>query len=227
MTGGATHVTMRCSDPPHCTDPVGGSGVAAPAGRRPGIGEIDVDRLAALVVAARSGSAGAFDQLIDTCHPVVRRQARRRAWRTDDVDDIVQEVLIRLFENIGVIREPRSLLAWLSMVTSRAASQVGRRSSRLVPTDLDDVRPGSASTEDQAMRTYERREVTDGVRAALARLDAEDRRVLLLLEADDALSYREVSRRVRRPIGSLGPTRQRLLGKLRVDPAVQRLRLAG
>ena len=37
------------------------------------------------------------------------------------------------------------------------------------------------------MRTYERREVTDGVRAALARLDAEDRRVLLLLEGDEAL----------------------------------------
>ena len=113
------------------------------------------------------------------------------------------------------------------MVTSRAASQLGRRSSRLVPTDLDDIRPSPASTEDQAIRAYERREVTDGVRAALARLDAEDRRVLLLLEGDEALSYREVSHQLRRPVGSLGPTRQRLLGKLRVDPAVRRLRLAG
>ncbi len=112
------------------------------------------------------------------------------------------------------------------MVTRRAASQVGRRSIKLVPTDLDDNAPSQVSTEDQAMRTHERREITDGVRAALDRLNAEDRRVLLLLEGDDDLSYREVSRQLSRPVGSIGPTRQRLLGRLRVDPAVRRLRPA-
>ena len=61
------------------------------------------------------------------------------------------------------------------------------------------------------MSTYERREVTDGVRAALGRLDTEDRRVLLLLTGDSTHSYRDVSVQVRRPVGSLGPTRQRLL----------------
>ena len=220
---------MRCSDSPHDTDQVGGSGddSVAPADCANGAGEFDVDHLAALLVTARSGRPGAFDQLIATCRPAVRRQARRRAWRPDDVDDIVQEVLIRLFENADDIREPRALLGWLSMVTSRVAAQLGRRSSRLVPTDLDDTRPSLVSTEDQAILTYERREVADGVRAAVARLGAADQRVLLLLEGDDAVSYREASHQLRRPVGSLGPTRQRLLGKLRVDPAVRRLRLAG
>ena len=71
---------MRCSDPRHDTDQVGGSGDggAAPAGRtRPHTEVIDVERLAALLVAARAGSAGAFDRLIATCRPVVQRQARR------------------------------------------------------------------------------------------------------------------------------------------------------
>jgi DNA-directed RNA polymerase specialized sigma24 family protein len=95
-----------------------------------------------------------------------------------------------------------------------------------VPTELDDTHSPQASTEDQAMRTHERREVTDGVRAALARLDAEDRRVLLLLEGEEALSYRQISHEISRPIGSIGPTRQRLLRRLRVDPAVRPLRLA-
>ena len=157
---------------------------------------LDVDILATLLIAARDGDAGAFDRLIAACRPIVERQARRDAWRAGDVDDIVQEVCLRLFEHAATIREPRSLLSWLAMVTKRSASQVGRRSTRLVPTDLDDNRPSPASTEDQAMRAYERREVTDGVRAALARLNAEDRRVLLLLEGDDDLSYREVSRQI-------------------------------
>jgi RNA polymerase sigma factor (sigma-70 family) len=188
--------------------------------------ELDVDRLADLLIAARDGTSGGFERLISACRPIVERQALRVAWRSGDVDDIVQEVCIRLFEHAGTIREPRSLLNWLTIVTRRAASQVGRRGARLVPTDLDDSRSTSASTEDQAMRSYERREVTDGVRSALTRLDAEDRRVLLLLEGDGSLSYRQVSTAVCRPIGSLGPTRQRLLQRLRVDPAVRRLRPA-
>ena len=186
----------------------------------------DVNTLAALLVAARDGETGGFDQLITACRPLVQRQARRDAWRPGDVDDIVQEVCIRLFEHAGTIREPRSLLSWLAMVTRRAASQVGRRSVKLIPTDVDDSTPSQVSTEDEAMRTHERHEITDGVRAALDRLNAQDRRVLLLLESDEDLSYREVSRRLSRPVGSIGPTRQRLLGRLRVDPAVRRLRPA-
>jgi RNA polymerase sigma factor (sigma-70 family) len=183
--------------------------------------------VATLLVASRDGHPGAFDQLIAACRPFVERQARRSAWRSGDVEDIVQEVWVRLFENAHDIREPRALPGWLATVTTRAAAQVGRRSTRLEPMDLDNDRPGSVSTEDQALHRFERRAVTDGVRAALSRLDAEDRRILLLLEGDDALSYREVSREVRRPIGSLGPTRQRLLQRLRLDPAVRPLRLAG
>jgi RNA polymerase sigma factor (sigma-70 family) len=187
----------------------------------------DVDELALLLIDARHDRPGAAERLIRTCRPIVERQARRTAWRPGDVDDIVQEVCIRLFEHADDIREPRALLGWLTMVTTRAASQIGRRGARFVPTDVDDSQPSPVSTEEQAMRTHERREVTDCVRAALLRLDAADRRMLLLLESDEALSYREVSREVRRPVGSLGPTRQRLLRRLRVDPAVRRLRPAG
>jgi RNA polymerase sigma factor (sigma-70 family) len=186
----------------------------------------DVDHLAALLVATRACEPRAFERLIAACRPVVHRHARRHAWTPGDVDDIVQEVWIRLVEHGASIREPRALLAWLMMVTSRVAADLGRRGSRLVPTEVDHESPSPGSTEDHALSTFERREISDGVRAALARLDAEDRRLLLLLDGDESLSYRDVSDRVQRPIGSLGPTRQRLLRRLRVDPDVRRLRLA-
>jgi RNA polymerase sigma factor (sigma-70 family) len=186
----------------------------------------DVDHLAALLVATRAGEPHAFERLVAVCRPVVHRHARRQAWTLGDVDDIVQEVWARLVEHGASIREPRALLAWLMMVTSRVAADLGRRGGRLVPTEADHDSPRAASAEDDALNTFERREIADGVRAALARLDAEDRRLLLLLDGDESLSYRDVSDRVQRPIGSLGPTRQRLLRRLRVDPAVRRLRLA-
>ena len=50
-------------------------------------------------------------------------------------------------------------------------------------------------------------------------LDAlRDRRTLLTLlyhDADDAVAYDEVARRLDMPLGSVGPTRARCLGKLR------------
>jgi hypothetical protein len=112
------------------------------------------------------------------------------------------------------------------MVTSRVATDLGRRGSRLVPTAVDDDVPTPGSTEEHALGAFDRSEICAGVRAALVRLDAADRRLLLLLAGPETLANGDASDRVQRPIGSLGPTRQRLLRRLRLDPAVQRLRLA-
>ena len=186
---------------------------------------VSVDDIAALLIAFRDGRPGAIDRLIAGCWPVVAAQARRFARRPGDVDDIVQEVWVRLVEHAADIREPRATLAWLLMVTRRTALQLGRRDSRLVLTEPD-TQPSVASTEEQAMRAEQRREVTAGVRTALGRLTAGDRRLLVtLVGAGDggATSYREASRQLGRPVGSLGPTRRRLLDRLRVDPAVRRL----
>lgn len=55
------------------------------------------------------------------------------------------------------------------------------------------------------------------VRQALDRLDARCRDLLALLFADDdqRVPYEEVGRRLGLPVGSIGPTRARCLGKLR------------
>ena len=45
---------------------------------------------------------------------------------------------------------------------------------------------------------------------------------MLLLSADDRPDYRTVSRMVDRPVGSIGPTRQRALERLRRQPALAR-----
>jgi DNA-directed RNA polymerase specialized sigma24 family protein len=122
-------------------------------------------------------------------------------------------------------------------VTRRVAIDLARRSDRLRPTAFAD-RPGGEGTgegalptprldgiEDDAIERCSRDETSAGVREALGRIDGHDRALLLLLASGDRVPYREISRRVRRPIGSLGPTRMRLLGQLRADPAVQRLRV--
>ena len=121
------------------------------------------------------------------------------------------------------IRDPATLLAWLSTVTRRAAAHVGHREGRLVPTDAPETGDGAGSAEDDALDACRRDQVADGVREALERLDETDRRLLLLLHHDDRPGYRDVGREVGRPVGSLGPTRQRLLRRLRRDADIARL----
>ena len=187
---------------------------------------VSVDELAALLVAARDGRPGAFDQLIAACWPVVEREARRHSFRSADNDDVVQEVWVRLVEHAATIRDPRALLGWLIMVTRRTAAEIGRRHGRLVPAELDEQSTGT-STEDQVLDAEQVHETTVGVRSALGRLTAGDRNLLLLLIGDGTPNYREASRQLHRPVGSLGPTRRRLLERLRTDPSVRHLRAVG
>jgi DNA-directed RNA polymerase specialized sigma24 family protein len=52
---------------------------------------------------------------------------------------------------------------------------------------------------------------------AFAALPASDRRLLRMLMADPAPSYKEVSAALGMPIGSIGPTRARALQRLRCE----------
>ena len=187
---------------------------------------VSVDELAVLLAAAVEGAPGGFDRLIAACWPVVQHEAQRHARQPADVDDIVQEVWARFVERAATIREPRAVLGWLLVVTRRTAIELGRRQARLVPTELHDA-PSATSTEDDAMHARQRDEATAAVRSALGRLTAGDRNLLLLLVGDGAPNYREASRELGRPVGSLGPTRRRLLDRLGADPSVRPLRAVG
>ena len=158
------------------------------------------------------------------CEPLVRRHATRYAWRRNDVDDLVQEVWLRLFLKADQIREPRTLIAWLGVVTRRAARQLGHREARMVPTHLSDDQPSASSTEDEALARHGRDEITREVRCALDGLRDHEQRLLLLLHRSDRPGYEEISREVQRPVGSLGPSRRRLLERLGNDVHVSRLR---
>ncbi len=185
--------------------------------------DIDPARAAALLVAARGGCGESLDALVVLCEPHVRRQARRHAWRRAQVDDVVQDVWVQLLANARQIRDPQTLIAWLSTVTRHVALRVGGRDARSVAQDIEDTRAGAESAEQDALDRWRREEVAGGVRQALERLDGADRTLLLLLHRDDRPGYAAIGREVNRPVGSLGPSRQRLLQRLRNDRDITRL----
>jgi RNA polymerase sigma factor (sigma-70 family) len=135
--------------------------------------------------------------------------------------DAVQTTWLRLLEHLPAIRDPERLPGWLRTTARRVCLEVVRDTRREAPADgfAEQAHPvwdADADDDDRRPETCAlRREREALVRAALAGLSERHRTLLQLLVASPPLSYEEISARLAMPIGSIGPTRARLLARLR------------
>jgi RNA polymerase sigma factor (sigma-70 family) len=221
------------------------TGAATPAGRQgteadgidedPGpvrerpslIDDPEAQELASLVDRARAGERAAFVALVERCRPLVTRVARRYLANPADAEDVVQEVWLSLYEHLDRIHSPELVRSWLCRVTANAALRSQTRSSRVVLGPDVGEGPSGENTEDQGLRRAAQDELTVAMGEALGRLRPQDGRLMALLMTEDRPDYRLVSAMVDRPVGSIGPTRQRILERLRRDPAIANLRVSG
>ena len=192
------------------------SGTNRPDTGRPGTdGLASPDPLADLVEAAARGDGNAWEELYERYTPLISSVCRRYRLAGDDADDVSQTVWLGLVQQLHRLREPSALPGWIVTTTKNEALRVIKASRRMVPSDpMTDNRFDSATRpelDDHLCRTDRRRALRDGLR----QLRPEHRQLLLLLVADPQLSYKEISRRLGIPIGSIGPTRARCLRRLR------------
>ncbi|MFG3137438.1 sigma-70 family RNA polymerase sigma factor [Streptomyces sp. NPDC048211] len=68
---------------------------------------------AALVTAAREGDAGARDELASAYLPLVYNIVGRALNGSADVDDVVQDTMLRALHGLGGLRAPESFRSWL------------------------------------------------------------------------------------------------------------------
>jgi RNA polymerase sigma factor (sigma-70 family) len=174
------------------------------------------------VAAASHGDRDAFNRLVSLYRVLVTQVARRYVSRPADVDDVVQEVWIKLWEHLDTIERPEALPGWLRRVTTNVAFRLHARTSRLVIGDVGDV-PSVDLTEDVGVHRTVLVDLRGAVGQALGRLKDSDRQLVELLMVEDRPDYRAVSQQINRPVGSIGPTRQRIFERLRRDPAINRL----
>ena len=167
-----------------------------------------------LVAAAVSGNRAAWNRLVERFAPLITSVIRRFRLTESDADDVRQNTWLRLVEHLEGIREPRALPGWIVTTTRNEALRVLSARRRVEPVDPQvDDRLDPINDEDLATNLLltERRQA---VRAGLAELRSEHRELLLLV-SDPEISYRQISRRLGMPIGSIGPTRARCLQKLK------------
>jgi RNA polymerase sigma factor (sigma-70 family) len=130
---------------------------------------------------------------------------------------------LRLVEHLSAIREPDRLAGWLATTTRRECLAILRKADREQPTDACDDRLGTSADPDWAPDEAGpeviavRQDHRVLVRRALATLPEQHRRLIGLLACSPPPSYQEISAGLGMPTGSIGPTRKRILARLRAE----------
>ncbi|WP_246101689.1 RNA polymerase sigma factor [Streptomyces cyaneus] len=145
------------------------------------------------IAAAQAGDRHALDELVEGWLPLVYNVVGRALNGHADVDDVVQETMLRAVDNLGSLRDPDSFRSWLVAIAMR---QIRDRARRRQPVQLDEsaAREATDFAELTVLRLQlegQRREVAEAVRW----LDDEDRQLLSLwwLEVAGELTRRELA----------------------------------
>ncbi len=169
---------------------------------------------AELVHACRSGQRWAWEALVERYQRLVYAIPLRAGLTPDEAADVFQVVFLRLVESLDALREPQALGKWL-IITAKRESWKALRKRPAETETLDDAlvepfdglhdHPDEELWLDQVM-----------VQEALAQIGERCQQLLRLLYLDQAHpSYEDISRQMKIPPGSIGPTRARCLEKLR------------
>ncbi|MFE6157994.1 RNA polymerase sigma factor [Streptomyces sp. NPDC056486] len=180
-------------------------------------------RTRGLVEAARDGDRHALDELLTAHLPLVYNIVGRALDGHPDVDDIVQDTMLRVVRSIAELRDPDGFRSWLVAIAMHRIRDRARaaRSRRTVPASALEREPADPEGDFAGLTVLrlglegQRREVAEATRW----LDPEDRELLSLwwLEVAGSLSRPDLAE-------ALGLTRQHTA--VRVQRLKERLETA-
>lgn len=172
-----------------------------------------------LVERTRAGDPAAWDQLVDRFGSLVWSIAWREGMPAEDREDVFQHVFTELWMSLRRLRDPERLPMWIARATRRHCIKLARRRRRErgepVDSFQEQLRDGGPGPEEE-LHSLQQRELLERGLHHLAREDRRGARLLrMLFLSDPRPAYRDIGEELGIPVGSIGPTRQRALEKLR------------
>jgi RNA polymerase sigma-70 factor, ECF subfamily len=152
-----------------------------------------------LIQKAQQGDSGAFNQVVSAYRRRILGTISRLIGRPEDVEDVAQEVFIRLYFSLGQLRTPEVFEPWLYRLTVNASYDYLRKSRRRLESRMADLSEQQVMMADAVAGTRaqtedgEKRRVKDTVEELLGAVSADDR-ILLTLKEVEGLSLKELEK---------------------------------
>ena len=168
----------------------------------------------ALVRACQRGDENAWEALIRRYRRLIYSIPVAYRLKPEQADDVFQTVALRLLEHLHRLRRKESIASWIAVTTRRECLALLRGARRWSGVEEGTLESISEDPPDVA-EILHAVECERALTLAFERLGEPCRSLLSALYIEEPTpDYQEISRRLGRPIGSLGPTRARCLAKL-------------
>lgn len=169
---------------------------------------------AELIARCLAEDGDAWATMVRRYQRLIASITRKFKLSDEDAADVYQAVNLSLFQQIHSLRDHEKLSSWIITVTVRECWKLRERQRRTDSLDDPDVpEPSREAQMDETIHLLERQHL---LRRAVVALPENCRTLIeLLFFQTSSNSYEELSRRLGRPIASIGPTRGRCLEKLK------------
>jgi RNA polymerase sigma factor (sigma-70 family) len=174
--------------------------------------------VAGLAQGAAAGDERAWRDLVARFDPMLRSIVRGYRLDAADVDDVVQTTWIRAFRNLDRLNEPAAVGGWLAITVRREALRSLQRGVRELPVEQPRWPDETDGGTPESMLLERERQAA--LREAVERLPGRQQLLLATMLNRPCASYDEISAELDMPVGSIGPTRDRAVGRLRGDRAL-------
>jgi RNA polymerase sigma-70 factor (ECF subfamily) len=150
-----------------------------------------------IIERARGADSQAFNQIVLAYRKRIFGTISRLIGRPEDVEDVAQEVFVRLYFSLEQLRTPEVFEPWLYRLTVNAAYDYLRRRKRRAESRMSDLSEQQVLMADSAAGTKqqdsdrEKSRIREFMDALFQHVSEEDR-VLLTLKEVEGLSLKEL-----------------------------------
>ena len=164
-----------------------------------------------LLRCAGRGDDRAWNEIVQRYRGLVGAVVHSYRLQDADARDAEQRTWMRLVEHRDAVRDPERLGGWLATTAARECLRILRESRAVVTDELDAVPDPDRGVEDRVVDA----DTVERLWTIVAALPPRGRMIMMELFADEPRPYAEVARATGIPIGSLGPSRARLIDRIR------------
>ena len=150
-----------------------------------------------LIKRAQKGDSAAFNDVVLAYRKRILGTIARLISRPDDVEDVGQEVFLRLYFSLDQLRSPEVFEPWLYRLTVNAAYDYLRKQKRRQESRMADLSEQQVMMADAAaggkldQEDRRRQQLRETIDALLSSVSEEDR-ILLTLKEVEGLSLKEL-----------------------------------